>query len=252
MVLNIGQQKVSPRHLLEILNGPLERMFAEWGVPTITEKVENETGRPRARWRGEAISLPPFKLEYLTNGVMAYVERDPQVKTKARLEDIYHDQGSLERIGPDLCRRLMALGDDVSRDDLIWASKDLNLEVARVYKDNSKWRVAILQSDNFFLPMMAALGKARGQDNPEQVEDHKREILDLLREAPGERPAAVPQSRRDLPGRGAGVGAVQRRPDPPGHRLQGLAGILPARPSNPYDLSRLARGVGELKEFGEA
>lgn len=184
MVLNIGQQKVSPRHLLEVLNRPLERMFSTWGLPTLTEKSENEHGKPRARWRADSISLPPFKLEYLVNGVMAYVERDPQIKTKAKLDSVYHDQDNLASIGSDICKRLIALGDEASRGDFEWACKHLNLEIARVYTDNSKWRVAILQSDNFFLPMVAALGKAREQDKADQVEERKKEVLELLRGAP--------------------------------------------------------------------
>jgi hypothetical protein len=189
MVLNIGQQKVSPRHLLEVLNRPLERMFSTWGIPTITEKSEQQHGKPRAKWRNDALKLPPFKLEYLINGVMAYVERDPQVKTKAKLESVYHDQDTLANVGSDICKRLIALGDDASHCDFEWACLLLNQEIARVYSENSKWRVAILQSDNFFLPMMAALGKAREQDRPEQVEERKKDILDLLRSAqPGSDP----------------------------------------------------------------
>jgi hypothetical protein len=197
VVLNVGQQKVSMRHLLEALNKPIEDLFNRWEIPTRTEKGERINGRPRARWSGEDVTLSPFKLEYLVNAARAYVERNPQVKTKAAMDEAYkvdgiaqHRQEShLVEMGPNLVRNLMDLGDGPSRGDFEWACKDLCQEVARVYRDNPKWRIAILDSDNFFFPLMAALGKAREQYPAEQIDQRKEAILTLLRDAtPGEDP----------------------------------------------------------------
>jgi hypothetical protein len=197
VVLNVGQQKVSMRHLLEAPNKPIEDLFNEWGIPTRTEKGERINGKPRAKWTGEAVTLPPFKLEYLVNAARAYVERNAQVKTKAAMEDAYKADGTsrdrqesnLVEMGPSLVKNLMDLGDGPSRSDFEWACRDLCQEIARVYRDNPKWRVAILDSDNFFFPLMAALGKAREQFQAEQINERKEAILILLRDAsPGDDP----------------------------------------------------------------
>lgn len=197
VVLNVGQQKVSMRHLLEALNRPIEDLFNRWGIPTRTEKGERINGKPRAKWTGEAVTLPPFKLEYLINAARAYVERNAQVKTKAAMENAYKADGTsqdrqesnLVEMGPSLVKNLMDLGDGPSRSDFEWAGRDLCQEIARVYRDNPKWRVAILDSDNFFFPLMAALGKAREQFPTAQIDERKEAIISLLREAePGDDP----------------------------------------------------------------
>lgn len=199
VVLNVGQQKVSLRHLLEALNKPIEDMFNRWGIPTRTEKGERINGKPRAKWTAEEVSLPPFKLEYLVNAARAYVEMNAQVKTKAAMEDAYkkgdgpsrdREDSNLVEMGPNLVRKLMDLGDGPSRSDFEWACKDLCQEIARVYRDNPKWRIAILDSDNFFFPLMAALGKARDPKNSAaQIDERKEAIITLLREAtPGDDP----------------------------------------------------------------
>lgn len=197
VVLNVGQQKVSMRHLLEALNKPIEDLFIRWDIPTRTEKGERTNGKPRAKWTGEAVALPPFKLEYLVNAARAYVERNAQVKTKAAMENAYKADGTsqdrqesnLVEMGPSLVKNLMDLGDGPSRSDFEWACLDLCQEIARVYRDNPKWRVAILDSDNFFFPLMAALGKAREQFPAAQIDERKEAIISLLREAdPGDDP----------------------------------------------------------------
>lgn len=197
VVLNVGQQKVSMRHLLEALNKPIEDLFNRWDILTRTEKGERTNGKPRAKWSGEDLTLPPFKLEYLVNAARAYVERNAQVKTKAAMEDAYKAGGtsrapqdsSLVEMGPNLVRNLMDLGDGPSRGDFEWACKDLCGEIARVYRDNPKWRIAILDSDNFFFPLMAALGKSREQFQAAQIDERKEAILRLLRDAaPGDDP----------------------------------------------------------------
>jgi len=195
VVLNVGQQKVSMRHLLEALNKPMEELFTRWGIITRTEKGERLHGKARAKWTGD-IKLPPFRLEYLVNAARAYVEGNAHVKTKATIEETYDSgdrdkqESGLVEMGPNLVKKLMDLGDDTSRGDFEWACKDLNDEVTRVYKDNPKWRIAILDSDNFFYPVMAALGKARDQkDKHSHMDEYKEDIIRILREAePGNDP----------------------------------------------------------------
>jgi hypothetical protein len=200
VVLNVGQQKVSMRHLLEALNKPIENLFNRWGIPMRTEKGERINGKSRAKWTGEAITLPPFKLEYLVNAARAYVERDHQVKTKATMEDAYNADGAsrdrrepnLVEMGPSLVKNLMDLGDGPSRSDFEWACKELCQEIARVYRDDPKWRIAILDSDNFFFPLMAALGKARELYRADQIDERKEAILTLLHDAaPGGDPLCL-------------------------------------------------------------
>ena len=80
------------------------------------------------------------------------------------------------------------MGSDTTKSDFTWVFQQLNEQIIRIYKDNSKWRVAILQSDNFVLPLMAALGKAR-ETSPTQIENNKAILLEELKKAsPGEDP----------------------------------------------------------------
>src|SRR5262249_28140318 len=150
------------------------------GLGTISEKAEIEEGTQRARWQEGAILLPPFRLEYLINGVMAYVERDPQVKTKAQLEKIYANQDVASGLSHDLITYLMEIGNDTSRDDFLWACDVVNRQLARVYRTEPKWRVGIQESDTFFFPLMAALGKAREQVAASQIEERKRAVVELV------------------------------------------------------------------------
>jgi hypothetical protein len=111
---------------------------------------------------------------------MGYVERDPQVKTKAKLEKVYGDQDIASGLSHDLISHLMAIGDDTSRNDFLWACDVVNRQLARVYRTEPKWRIAIQESDTFFFPLMAALGKAREQDAASQIEERKRAVVELL------------------------------------------------------------------------
>ena len=66
VVLNVGQQRVSVRHLLEALNHPLEALFSKWDIMTRTEKADRQADKPRGR-RPKNAELPPYRLEYLVN-----------------------------------------------------------------------------------------------------------------------------------------------------------------------------------------
>lgn len=46
MILNVGQQKVSARHLLEVMGSEVRNMFEEWGLRLLTEREEKQQARP--------------------------------------------------------------------------------------------------------------------------------------------------------------------------------------------------------------
>lgn len=49
------------------------------------------------------------------------------------------------------------------------------------YERDPRWRVAIQNSDNFFIPLMAALGNARHNERARAaLEDRKRKLIELL------------------------------------------------------------------------
>ena len=58
MILNAGQQKVSPRHLLEVIHADLRTMFDAWGMRLLTEKEEKMIPRRRGRKSPEAMAIP--------------------------------------------------------------------------------------------------------------------------------------------------------------------------------------------------
>ncbi len=62
MLLNVGQQKVSARHLLEVVDAPLRSTFAahlrSGGIPVPSEKEEKERPRTRRSTRRDAEDEP--------------------------------------------------------------------------------------------------------------------------------------------------------------------------------------------------
>jgi hypothetical protein len=71
MLLNAGQQKVTPRHLLEIMLRPLQRLFAEWNVPLITERDRKVMGR-RKKTDPVIEGQTVYSYERLLAGLAAY------------------------------------------------------------------------------------------------------------------------------------------------------------------------------------
>jgi hypothetical protein len=213
LALNIGQQKVSLRHILESLGHQLADLFTSWGLQTYSEKAQRaERGttrgrRPRVK-TGDAGDAPTatssdgaFKLEFLINATRAYVGRDPHVKTRKAVTEAYQADEDLAELGPRLIQSLTALGDEAdttARDDFLWVFQSLNSEIGRIYEANPKWRNAVATSDNFTLPLMAALGKARETD-PAEVDDRKQRLLDLLDQSdPGTDPLALSETDDSL------------------------------------------------------
>jgi hypothetical protein len=173
IVLNVGQQKVSPRHLLEVVHADLRDMFESWGLRLLSEKEEKAIPRRRGRRSPETFPIPSithFRYEFLIDGLIAYVSRDPQVKTRTELED---DEGTNKRLG----ERVTEIGSEGCKSDFQWACLELNKLINKRYADVPKWRGIIQTSDNFFIPLMAALGEARANSKSRMAIDERQQAL---------------------------------------------------------------------------
>jgi len=211
MVLNIGQQRMvsrDPLDTLDILFPYLYQLFKRWGI-IIT--------------RGDRISrlvaeYELYSFRYLVGGAIAYADGTPHiaygatkltsgwydvtetliflVRTQNKRKSVvgqqtidpsfFLNQQQLFKERQDIVdlvyRKLKDISNEDAYHDFTWVCKELNREITRIYKQHRKWHTAIIASDNFFLPLMAALGKAR-QEKVEKLEQHKQEILELLRAA---------------------------------------------------------------------
>lgn len=216
MILNVGQQKVSPRHLLEVMGTDLRRMFEDWGLKLVTEREEVQ--HPRRRGRHPSVideddvipGMTHFRYEYLLDGLVAYVTRNPQVKTTEIL------QQKAETADLDLDERVTEIGSEFCRADFVWVCRDLNKVIQERYKDDPRWRVAIQKSDNFFIPLMAALGDGRHSDQSRPaLEDRKAKLIELVRGSDDQDPLWLSRSDSDglgtiLDGIGSNIGRRRR------------------------------------------
>ncbi len=224
MILNVGQQKVSPRHLLEVMGDDVRRMFEEWGLKVVSEPEEKQQPRRRGRpaagddntiqSKAEKLisiymeatgcseaeaktalaakleeqiksskdavvpGITHYRYEYLLDGLFAYVTRDPQVKTTKILQE------EMENPTPNLAleERITEVGSENCRADFVWVCKDLNEVFLQRYDKDPRWRLAIQNSDNFFIPLMAALGNARHNERARAaLEDRKKKLIELIR-----------------------------------------------------------------------
>ena len=177
MILNVGQQKVSPRHLLEVIHADLRSMFQAWGLRLLTEKEEKMIPKRRGRKSPEMMEIPSithFRYEFLIDGLIAYVSRDPQIKTRSVLED-------QDGINQRLSEHIVEIGSEICKSDFQWICLDLNKLINKKYADVPKWRGIIQTSDNFFIPLMSALGEARTSARSRfVVEQRKKELLDAV------------------------------------------------------------------------
>jgi len=187
MVLNVGQQRVSPRHLLEVMGEDLRRMFEGWGLRLMTEREEKEM--PQRRGRKKTIENTPipgithFRYEYLLDGLGAYVARNPHIRTT----DILQSGGDTAELA--LEERVTEIGSELCRADFIWVCQDLNKAISERYETHARWRVAIQNSDNFFIPLMAALGDSRNNERAKPaIEDRKRKLIELIQSSTGADP----------------------------------------------------------------
>lgn len=171
ILLNAGQQKVSARHLLEVMGAQLSAMFQSWGLPMMTERQRREqVGRRGADRPIEGVNV--FRYEYLINALIAYVDRNPHMKTTTLLQNLSQG-GSLDDRITDI--------DTECRADIVWVFRDLNQAMASKYEGHPQWEHAVMSSDTFTYPLLAALGAAR--DFPAgrpAIEDRKAKLLQLL------------------------------------------------------------------------
>jgi hypothetical protein len=185
MVLNVGQQKVSPRHLLEVAQNNLRATFQDWGIQLLTEREEKELPR-RTRKNSPPAIIPAvthYRYELLIDGLKAYVTGDPHVKTRPVLEE--------EGLNDTLSARIMEVGSEACREDFQWTCLQLNRMVREKYEGKAKWHLAVQTSDNFLIPLFAALGKARETaDTGSTVQHHQQELLELL-DQPAEDPLVL-------------------------------------------------------------
>lgn len=203
MVLNVGQQKVSPRHLLEIIHESMKDMFREWDIPLMTEKDEKLQPRRRRAKKDSNVMLlipqatKPFRFEYLLDGMKAYVEEDPQVKTTVALDKAVKEDEFVDR---SLSARITELGSENCKHDFRWACLTLNAAIQSKYADqNSAAHFVIEKSDTFFIPLMAAIGAARGQASSRIVlEERQAKLLEIITTSSDPDPLQLNDKQRGL------------------------------------------------------
>jgi hypothetical protein len=176
MVLNVGQQKIAPRHLLEILSDPLKSMFEGWGISAVSlvdEQTKKEQAKDGKQKKVKVYEDGAYRFENLIDGLVGYISTDPQIKTVRVVQAKTHD------IVPDLDNAIHTLGTNECKADFLWVLNDLHNICKDAYKEHRVWSSSIVANTTRFVPLMAALGKARkNSKNSEALEGRK---LDLLR-----------------------------------------------------------------------
>jgi hypothetical protein len=190
IVLNAGQQKVSPRHLLEVMGAHISTMFESWGLPMLTDRQERENpkrrGRRPANQEEQIAGITHFRYEFLLDGLCAYVARNPHVKTSALLQDA-GDSVKLSVEDRSIEERITEIGSEVCRADFVWVCSDFNQVIKQKYTDDPRWRYAVQNNDNFFIPLMAALGDARASEHARPaLEDRKAKLLEIIEDGEGD------------------------------------------------------------------
>jgi hypothetical protein len=202
-------------------------MFEEWGLRVLSEREEKQQPQRRRRkplteqeretkvreavaeyvravgcTEEEAVEVitakllggaPFYRYEYLLDGLFAYVTRDPQVKTTRILQE------EMENPTPNLAleERITEIGSELCRADFVWVCKDLNDVILERYEKDPRWKVAIQSADNFFIPLMEALGNARHNERARTaLEDRKKKLIELLRASKDPDPLSL--SRGDV------------------------------------------------------
>ena len=184
IVLNAGQQKVSPRHLLEVMGAHIRSMFDSWDLPLLTDRQERENpkrpGRRPADEEQRAAGINYFRYEFLLDGLCAYVARDPHVKTSKLLQEA-GDNVKLTVEEKSIDERITEIGSEVCKADFVWACRVLNQAIKLTYAEDPKWRYAVQNNDNFFIPLMAALGDARANEQAKPaLEDRKSKLMEII------------------------------------------------------------------------
>lgn len=192
MLLNVGRQNVSPRHLLEVIRYELHKMFEDWDLPVSTLRSEKEhPGHRGRRSNAEKLNNPivekphTFRFEYLINGLIAYASRDPQTKTSQTL----HDDGA------SFSDRIGEIGSELCKIDFQWTCVEL-YNIMREKHGDKKGNA--LLTDAFFIPTTAANGWARQDKCAKSIESRQAELLELLQESESPDPLVLDDVTRGL------------------------------------------------------
>ena len=165
VILNTGQQKVNPRHLLEVSRSELLQIFIEWGIPVTTMRSEKDHPILPGRKSDEErlTETKQFHGDNLINGLISYNKSDPHTKTSKTV----HDKSKIS-INSEYCEM-----------DFKWVCLELNNIIRAKY--GVKRGHKILFNEIFFTSLMAVMGWARkDQKIMPQIESRQSELLELL------------------------------------------------------------------------
>jgi hypothetical protein len=181
MILNAGQQRVSPRHLFEIMGRQLRALFDSWGVPMLTERERRQGPGRRRPGRDPIEGATVYRYEYLLGGLMAYLDRNPHMRTSLVLQASVDNAAlTLPTSGAALETRMLDIGEDTLRDDLKWVFINFREAMKVKYAGVSAWENAVMQSDTFVFPLLASLGRARENVPRADVEARKTWLIETL------------------------------------------------------------------------
>ena len=176
-IFNAGHQKFPPSNLLDLMQTHLQNLFEEWGIRLLTDDQNKLVLRRRSRKPPKTNSIPStthFRYESLVNGLLSYVSGDPHLGARRYSEQ---ERFIYKRID----ERVLRIAGEICRKDFSWICLDLNKLINKKYADFPKWRSILQTSDNFLLPLMAALGEARSRGRSfEALEQRKRELVGLI------------------------------------------------------------------------
>jgi hypothetical protein len=175
IILNKDQQKVSPQHILEVDQLELKKIFIDWGIPVTTMREGKEHPLHGRRPKDEVISeTKRFKFNNLLNGLKAYNEHDQHILTSGTI----HEESTID-IGKEHCEM-----------DFKWVCITLNNIIRAKYGARKGYN--ILYDEVFFVPLMAAIGKAREDAiTMSFVESRQSELIDLLKASTSEDPLVL-------------------------------------------------------------
>jgi len=161
--LNAGQTRMDEEHQFEVLELPLLKELEKQNI-NVFRKSED---RKRKGAHG-------FLLSNIVEGVIAYNYESPFPNKQATAISL------LDRLDVYKKRHDSTIvKSEVVMNDLLWVLKDLheNIEIAYDTFPEFKWILA--EKDTFFIPLMAAIGKARNEI--EDIEDAKAHLIEILK-----------------------------------------------------------------------
>ncbi len=171
------------------------------------------------------------------------------MKTTTALQKAVKEDEFVDR---SLSTRITELGSENCKHDFRWACLTLNAAIQDKYSDQSSAAHFVIQnSDTFFIPMMAALGSARGQQSIRSaMENRQAKLIEIVKNSKDpESVAAQRQGARSV--RAAGRHPVEHRSAEARPSLRGLEELLPAGRLR-HQLANRLEGCSSLDVNGEA